>query len=74
MLDPDPQLREYIKALPGRKFIFTNGSKGHARNVAGHLNLFDLFDGHFGIEDVDYVPKPKRSSYTLDTIDATLPI
>ena len=63
MLDPDPQLRKYIKALPGRKFIFTNGSKGHARNVAGHLNLFDLFDGHFGIEDVDYVPKPKRSSY-----------
>lgn len=63
MLDPDPQLREYISALPGRKFIFTNGSKGHARNVAGHLNLFDLFDGHFGIEDVDYVPKPKRSPY-----------
>jgi len=63
MLDPDPQLREYIKALPGRKFIFTNGSKGHARNVAGHLNLFDLFDGHFGIEDVDYIPKPKRSPY-----------
>jgi hypothetical protein len=25
MLEPDPQLREYIKALPGRKFIFTNG-------------------------------------------------
>lgn len=63
MLEPDPQLREYIKALPGRKFIFTNGSKGHARNVAGHLNLFDLFDGHFGIEDVNYVPKPKRSPY-----------
>ena len=63
MLEPDPQLREYIKALPGRKFIFTNGSKAHARNVAGHLNLFDLFDGHFGIEDVDYVPKPKRSPY-----------
>lgn len=63
MLEPDPQLREYIKALPGRKFIFTNGSKSHARNVAGHLNLFDLFDGHFGIEDVDYVPKPKRSPY-----------
>lgn len=63
MLEPDPQLRKYIKALPGRKFIFTNGSKGHARNVAGHLNLFDLFDGHFGIEDVDYVPKPKRSPY-----------
>jgi len=63
MLRPDPILREHIQALPGRKFIFTNGSKGHARNVAGHLNLFDLFDGCFGIEDVDYVPKPKRSPY-----------
>lgn len=63
MLEPDPLLREYINALPGRKFIFTNGSKGHAKNVAGHLNLFDVFDGHFGIEDVDYIPKPKRSPY-----------
>jgi putative hydrolase of the HAD superfamily len=63
MLEPDPKLREHIKALPGRKYIFTNGSKAHAKNVAGHLNLFDLFDGSFGIEDVDYVPKPKRSPY-----------
>ena len=62
-LDPNPKLRENIKALPGRKFIFTNGSKGHAKNVASHLGLFDLFDGSFGIEDVDYVPKPKRSPY-----------
>jgi len=63
ILDPDPKLRTNIKSLPGRKFIFTNGSKGHAKNVASHLNLYDLFDGTFGIEDVDYVPKPKRSPY-----------
>lgn len=63
MLKPDPKLRSLIQDLPGRKFIFTNGSKGHARNVASHLNLFDLFDGSFGIEDGDYVPKPKRSPY-----------
>jgi len=63
MLKPDPKLRAQIKSLPGRKFIFTNGSKGHAKNVATHLNLFDLFDGSFGVEDGDYVPKPKRSPY-----------
>ena len=63
MLKPDPRLRTLIQALPGRKFIFTNGSKAHAQNVAGHLDLFDLFDGSFGIEDGDYVPKPKRSPY-----------
>lgn len=62
-LKPDPKLREHIAALPGRKFIYTNGSKGHAKNVASHLNLFDLFDGHFGIEDGNYVPKPKREPY-----------
>lgn len=62
-LRPNPALREHIAALPGRKFIYTNGSKGHAKNVASHLKLFDLFDGHFGIEDGNYVPKPKREPY-----------
>ena len=63
MLKPDPKLRTLIQALPGRKFIFTNGSKKHAKNVAGHLNLFDLFEGSFGIEDGNYIPKPKVSPY-----------
>lgn len=63
LLKPDSKLRAHIKALPGRKFIFTNGSKAHARNVATHLDLFELFDGSFGIEDGDYIPKPKRSPY-----------
>lgn len=63
MLEPCAKMRAAIKALPGRKFIFTNGSRGHAQNVGSHLGLFDLFDGSFGIEDADYVPKPKRSAY-----------
>ena len=63
MLAPDPLLRVHIQALPGRKFIYTNGSRGHAKNVASHLGLFDLFDGSFGIEDADYIPKPKREPY-----------
>lgn len=65
MLKPDPDLRAHIAALPGRKFIYTNGSKGHARNVASHLNLFDLFDGSFGVEDANYQPKPKRPGYDI---------
>lgn len=64
-LKPDPKLRTAIKALPGRKYIFTNGSKGHAHNVGSHLNIFDLFDGSFGIEDANYVPKPKSAPYDI---------
>ena len=65
ILTPEPLMRAQIKALPGRKLIYTNGSKGHARNVATHLNLFDLFDGSFGIEDADYIPKPKRETFEI---------
>ena len=64
-LKPNPELRKNIAALPGKKFIFTNGSKAHAQNVATHLNLFDLFDGHFGVEDTGYIPKPKREAYDV---------
>lgn len=64
-LAPNPALRDNIAVLPGKKYIFTNGSKSHARNVATHLNLFDLFDGHFGVEDTGYIPKPKRHAYDV---------
>lgn len=64
-LKPDPKLRALISALPGRKLIFTNGSRGHAENVGTHLNLFDLFDGSFGIEDTGYIPKPKRAAFEV---------
>ncbi|MFN3672770.1 MAG: pyrimidine 5'-nucleotidase, partial [Bosea sp. (in: a-proteobacteria)] len=37
LLDPDPLLGDAIAALPGRKLILTNGSRGHAENVAGKL-------------------------------------
>jgi len=62
-LDPNPALRQYISDLIGKKFIFTNGSKAHAENVASYLKLFDLFDGHFGVEDTGYIPKPNASAY-----------
>ncbi|NNE57495.1 MAG: pyrimidine 5'-nucleotidase [Hellea sp.] len=62
-LDPCPDLPTAISTLPGKKYIFTNGSQKHAENVGKHLGIYDLFDGVFGIEDVDYVPKPQRSPY-----------
>jgi len=66
-LDPNPALRKQIKALSGKKFIFTNGSKAHAENVASYLKLFDLFDGHFGVEDTGYIPKPNAHAYDVFT-------
>lgn len=62
-LEPCPKLRAAIARLAGRKFIFTNGSRAHAKNVGTYLGLFDLFDGVFAIEDTDYIPKPSYKAY-----------
>ena len=35
-LNPDPALGKAIEALPGRKYIFTNGDRGHAEAPARH--------------------------------------
>jgi putative hydrolase of the HAD superfamily len=58
-----PELAARIERLPGRKLIFTNGSRGHAERVAGKLGILHLFDGIFDICDADYVPKPAPACY-----------
>ena len=52
-----------LAALPGRRFIFTNGSVKHAENVAGALGVLDLFDEIFDIKAAGYAPKPRREPY-----------
>ena len=37
VLKADPHLAEALDALPGKKFIFTNGTVGHAENVTKQL-------------------------------------
>jgi len=60
---PHPELGEAIKALPGRKFIFTNGSVPHAEAAARALGILDHFDEIFDIVAADYVPKPAGETY-----------
>ncbi len=52
-----------LSALPGRKFIFTNGSVKHAENVAGALGVLHHFDEIFDIKAAGYAPKPRREPY-----------
>jgi putative hydrolase of the HAD superfamily len=59
----DPVLGDAIRALPGRKFIFTNGSVKHAEMTARALGILDHFDEIFDIVAADYVPKPAGDTY-----------
>ena len=63
ILPPDLALRHMINALPGRKFIFTNGTQDHATRVAAQLSIGDLFHGIFDIVSANYVPKPNAQIY-----------
>lgn len=58
-----PLLRDEIEALPGRKFIFTNGSKKHGEMVAEKLGVLDLFEAVFDIAAADFTPKPNIEAY-----------
>jgi putative hydrolase of the HAD superfamily len=62
-LDPDPALGKAIEALPGRKYIFTNGDRGHAERAAGQLGILDRFDDIFDIVAAELTPKPARATY-----------
>ena len=60
---PNPELGAAIRALPGRKFILTNGTVSHAQRAAEALGILDNFEDIFDIVAADYVPKPAGSTY-----------
>lgn len=60
---PDPALGSAIRTLPGRKFIFTNGDRGHAERTARQLGILDHFDDIFDIVAAGLTPKPARETY-----------
>ena len=64
-MEKDIVLREEIKKLDLRKFVFTNGSKEHVKNITTHLGIDDLFDDVFDIVDADYYPKPAAKAFDL---------
>lgn len=64
-LQEDNNLRKILLLLPGKKYIFTNGTKKHAENVLKKLNLENIFQSIFGIKEANYLPKPNLETYNL---------
>lgn len=60
---PDPALGEALLRLPGKKYIFTNGSRRHAEKVAERLGFHTHFSDIFDIIAANLVPKPEREPY-----------
>ena len=60
---PAPALGRALAALPGCRYVFTNGSRAHAERVLERLGIADLFERVFDIAAADYVPKPQPQAY-----------
>ena len=63
----DKIMRNELEKLDMEKFIFTNGSAEHAKNILTHLGVYDLFgrDKVFDIKDAGYVQKPEAKTFDL---------
>ncbi|MEI4486001.1 pyrimidine 5'-nucleotidase [Frigidibacter sp. MR17.14] len=62
-LIPAPDLRAAIARLPGRRIVYTNGSRPYAERVLAARGLDGLFDGIFGVEHANFRPKPDREAF-----------
>ena len=58
-----PELSAAIAKLPGRRLIFTNGSRRHAENVAAKIGVAHLFDDICDIAALGFKPKPGRDAF-----------
>ena len=62
-LEKDPALADAIRALPGRRIVYTNGNAPYAERVIDARGLSGLFDAVYGVEHADYRPKPERRAF-----------
>ena len=62
-LDRDTDLAARIRALPGRKFVYTNGTAAYAARVVERRGLGAVFDGLYGVENAGFRPKPERAAF-----------
>lgn len=62
-LQRDEELARCLEALPARRFVFTNGSRGHAERVLDALGLSEQFEEIFDIRVAAYQPKPRPEPY-----------
>ncbi|MCC7130821.1 MAG: pyrimidine 5'-nucleotidase [Anaerolineae bacterium] len=62
-LQPQPELRKFLRELPQRRFIFTNADSGHARRVLEALDIQGCFDGIIDVREIGFACKPELEAY-----------
>ena len=61
----DEQLKLNLTNLTGRKFIYTNASKNHSKNILSVMGIEAEFEKILDIKATQYLPKPEPKSYNI---------
>lgn len=62
-LEVDAVLARNIRALPGRRIVYTNGTAPYAGRVLAARGLEGVFDAVYGVEHAGFLPKPERAAF-----------
>jgi putative hydrolase of the HAD superfamily len=62
-LKKEPELLDFLKILPGQKYIFTNSPQFYAKKVITTLGINEIFNDIFSIETFHYHGKPNPSAF-----------
>ena len=61
----DAQLKLNLNNLTGRKFIYTNASESHSKNILSLMGIEAEFEKILDIKATQYLPKPDPKSYNI---------
>lgn len=61
----DNELKSLLSNLKGKKYIYTNASYQHAKNILTLLGVMEEFEYILDIEATDFIPKPNIESYQI---------
>jgi len=65
LLQPDPELKEALARFEQPKWIFTNATREHAKNVLSVIQVVECFSGIIDIRDVQPYCKPDPAAYQI---------
>ncbi len=60
---PNPRMNAAMAKIPGRKYVFTNGSYCHGLRICKKLGIEKNIDGFFGAQSTNFIPKPDPRAF-----------
>lgn len=62
-IKPNPRMDAALAKIPGRKYVFTNGSYCHGLRICKKLGVEKNIDGFFGAQSTNFIPKPDPRAF-----------